>query len=77
MIRNGRYILLSLAGLSWLSSGAVNVAAQTRTPGTRIDRFTATLAIDRVCRTTAKTLERIRGTVVHFTQHGSEPRQVK
>lgn len=76
-----RLTLIFAAGLLWLGSGAANVAAQlttpgTETPGTRMDRFTATVANDRICRTTATELETIPGTTVKFTQHGSEPQAV-
>jgi hypothetical protein len=68
------------AGLLWLGSGAANVAAQlttgTETRGTRLDLFTATVANDRVCRTTATELETIPGTTVKFTQHGNKPQPV-
>jgi hypothetical protein len=77
MINYEKCILLSLAGLFWLGPGAVSVAAQTTTPGTRMDRFTASVATDRVCRTTATELETIPGTTVQFTQHGPGPQAVQ
>jgi hypothetical protein len=78
MINYEKCMLLSLAGLFWLGPGAVRIAAQTTTtPGTRMDRFTASVATDRVCRTTATELEVIPGTTVQFTQHGPSPQAVQ
>jgi hypothetical protein len=65
-------------GLLWLSLGAAYAVAQDTfvTPGTRMDRFTATVATDRVAFTTATELVPIPGTKVEFVQHGSQPQAV-
>jgi hypothetical protein len=68
-----------VAGLLWLGAGAAADTATAQdidTPGTRLDRFTATVATDRVVRTLATQLEPIPGTMVHFFQHGGTPQAV-
>ena len=64
----------------WLSAGTV--AAQTTpstlTPGTPVDRITATTANDRLCSTLTTDPVTIPGTTVRFTQHlrGTDPQAV-
>src|SRR6478609_2915383 len=78
-------ILGSLAaGLLWLGPGAAYAAGDDTTtpedfvtPDTRADRFTGTVATDRVAvQFTGNLGSTIPGTTVNFTLHGKKPRAV-
>jgi hypothetical protein len=72
------------AGLLWLGLGTDCVAAGDNTtpedivtPGTRMDRFTATVATDRVAvQFTGNLVSTIPGTTVNFTQLGNKPQAI-
>jgi hypothetical protein len=74
------------AGLLWIGPGAAYIAAQNttapgdtfETPGTRMDRFTATTVTEprTVIQFTGNSVTTIPGTSVKFTQHGTTPQAV-
>ena len=72
-------ILGSAVGLLWLGLGTdfVSAADDFITPGTRMDRFTATVATDRVAvQFTDNSGETIPGMTVNFTQFGNKPQAI-
>ncbi|MGH8657153.1 MAG: hypothetical protein ACREV4_01325 [Gammaproteobacteria bacterium] len=72
-----RWVVVRLTvGLLWLALGADYVAAETFSGSAPVNRITARMTDDRVCRTLATTLEQIPGTKVQFTQGGATPQEV-
>lgn len=73
-----RWIVIGIVSGVFLGSGALYIAAAAETPviSGPVARFSAKMADDLVCRTTATTLEEIPGTRVGFTQGSKHPEAI-
>jgi hypothetical protein len=71
-----RWLVASLVGLLCLGSVAYVAAQTTTVMNTNVRRMSAKVAIDRVCRTLATTLETIPDTTVEFDLTSNTPQEV-
>jgi hypothetical protein len=77
--RKRRWIAVGVLTGVFMGSGVLYAAVALETPSVsgRLTHFTGKMADDRVCRTTATTLEEIPGTRVEFTQGSGHPEPIE